>query len=77
MKRAIIALCAAALLAGCTTRTEYGPCIGVLETGDPSLRYNLSAWNLVLAFIFSETIVVPVVVLIESTRCPVGQKVSP
>jgi len=63
-----------ALLSGCTTRTEYGQCVGVIEDRDPKLVYKLSIWNTVLAIVFSETIFVPIVVLANSTLCPEGTK---
>jgi hypothetical protein len=69
-------LCAlfAILAAGCTTKTEYGECIGVLQDKKPDLEYKLSGWNTFLAIVFSETIVVPIVVVADEFQCPVGKK---
>lgn len=73
MKRLTILL-VALMLTGCTTKTQYGECIGAFDNKKPDLEYKLSALNLALAVIFSETIVVPVVVVADETRCPVGKK---
>lgn len=64
----------AALLAGCTSKTEFGDCIGIAEEKKPNLQYKVSALNVALAIIFSETIVVPVVVLVSEVSCPVAKK---
>jgi hypothetical protein len=72
MKKTIVAALMLALLAGCTTKTQYGECIGAFEDKKPGVEYKLSALNLALAIVFSETIVVPIVVIADETRCPVG-----
>lgn len=72
MKRYIALLTLAALLSGCTSKTEFGECIGAFDDKKPGLEYKLSVWNTVLAVIFVETIVVPVVVVANQARCPVG-----
>ncbi len=61
-------------LAGCTSSTRYGDCIGAFDEGDPNLRYSTSGWNVALGIIFIETIVVPAVVIANEARCPVGNK---
>lgn len=66
----------AALLAGCTSKTEFGDCIGIADDKKPDLQYKVSVWNVVMAVIFSETIVVPIVVLMDKTSCPVAKKAS-
>ena len=63
-----------AALAGCTTRTEHGPCIGLGDDKDPALIYKLSAWNLFLGIVFIELIAPPLFVAVDSTFCPVGKK---
>lgn len=65
----------AALLAGCTSKTEFGDCIGIADDKKPDLQYKVSALNVALAIIFSETIVVPVVVLVSEVSCPIAKKV--
>jgi hypothetical protein len=74
MNKIILCALVAILAAGCTTRTEYGECIGVLQDKKPDLEYKLSGWNTVLAIVFSETIVVPIVVVADEFQCPVGKK---
>lgn len=73
--RTMIGILLAALLAGCTTSTEFGECVGIADDDrDPGLVYKLSAWNIVLAVIFCETIVVPVIVIADEISCPVAKK---
>jgi hypothetical protein len=67
-------LLAAVFATGCTERTEFGRCIGVAGDKDPELAYDVSGWNIAMAVIFSETIVVPIVVLANETSCPVARK---
>jgi hypothetical protein len=76
MRKLACVLLLAALAVGCTTRTEYGKCIGLVDDGQPGLHYKLSAWNLALAVVFSETIVVPIVVAVDDAKCPMGKKAS-
>lgn len=68
----ILALCLALL--GCTTRTEFGPCVGIADDKDPALQYKVSAWNAFLGIFFFSLIAPPVFVLVDSTFCPVGVK---
>jgi hypothetical protein len=74
--KALILAVAIALLAGCTSRTEFGDCIGLADEKDPALVYRLSAWNLVLGVVFFQTIVVPVMVAVEQTYCPTAKRVK-
>lgn len=69
-----LALAAALMLASCTSETEYGDCLGLAEDKDPKLKYETDVGNVILAIIFSETIVVPAVVLLSETVCPVAKK---
>lgn len=73
MKKIIVILAALAL-SGCTSKTEFGECIGAFDDGDPALQYKLSVWNTILGVVFVETIIVPVVVVADQIRCPVGVK---
>ena len=68
----IAILLVASALAGCTSKNEYGECIGAFDEKKPGVEYKLSAWNTVLAVIFSETIIVPVIVIANETRCPIN-----
>ena len=69
----ILALVGLLALAGCEGSTQYGSCIGVGSTEQPKLRYDYSARNIVLAVIFSETLFVPLVVVLCDAQCPVGK----
>lgn len=73
MKNILTALTLAIALSasGCTSRTSAGPCIGILDEKVPGVTYKLSGWNLFLAVLFSETIIVPVVVVANELQCPV------
>lgn len=72
MKKILAILMVAAMLAGCTSKNEYGKCIGAFDNKKPGVEYKLSIWNTVMAVIFVETVVVPVVVVADQTLCPVG-----
>ena len=61
-------------LVGCTSKNEHGECIGAFEDGKPEVQYKVSTWNVVLAALFIETIFVPVIVVLNQTKCPVGEK---
>lgn len=76
MKKIIALLAATALLSGCTSKNEYGECIGAFDDKKPGVEYKLSVWNTVLAVIFVETVVVPVVVVANQARCPTGPAVA-
>ena len=76
MKKILLVATMVALLSGCTSSTQYGSCIGIADDKEPNLQYKLSVWNTFLAIIFSETIVVPIVVLANETYCPVGVKAN-
>lgn len=63
------------LLSACTARTSYGDCIGLSDADkDPHLVYDISVKNAVIGVIFSETIIVPVVVLVKQIQCPVDRR---
>lgn len=71
MKKLVIA-CLVVLLTACTTSTEYGKCVGFMGKKNPKLYYELSTMNVILAAIFFETIIVPVMVFLEDLECPRG-----
>lgn len=58
----------------CTSNTEFGECIGVLEDKNPKLEYRASKLNIFLAVVFSETVIVPLWVILEEHSCPRGEK---
>lgn len=62
------------ILSGCTSRTEFGECVGVADEKKPDLVYKLDAWNVFYGVLFSQTIIVPIVVLANETLCPVARK---
>lgn len=72
MKKIILIASLLALLTGCTRSTQYGQCIGIADDKKPGFVYAVSYWNVFLAVIFSETLVVPVVVIAANLKCPIG-----
>ena len=70
----ILALLAMFLsVAGCTSHTSYGGCVGVDDSErDPTLRYHLSIRNVIVGTVLFETLIVPVVVLADQLYCPDG-----
>jgi hypothetical protein len=74
MKRLLLIALACVALTGCTTRTEYGECVGLADDKDPTLHYKVSAWNVFLGVVFIEAILPPIVVAVDDTFCPVGKK---
>lgn len=75
MKKTLIGLIAAAsvFLAGCESRTDFGPCVGVGDNHDSHLVYKVSTTNLVVGVIFFETIIVPIVIANDEFYCPVSK----
>jgi hypothetical protein len=74
MKKILLIALAAVLLAGCTSRTEYGQCVGLSDDKDPALHYKVSIWNAFLSVVFVETIIVPIIVVVDEIECPVGKR---
>lgn len=72
--KTLIIVSAVAVLAGCTSHTSYGDCVGAFDEKDPKLTYHLSAWNLFLGILFFELIVPPVIIVADETSCPTGSK---
>jgi hypothetical protein len=72
MKKLLCIAMIVATLTGCTTKTQFGECIGITDKEKPEYVYKVSAWNIFLGVIFSETIVVPVVVAVDDLKCPVS-----
>lgn len=68
----ILFIACLSVLSACETRTQYGECIGIDGDKDPNLHYKVSTTNVVWGVVFVETIIVPVVVLLDETDCPVG-----
>jgi hypothetical protein len=74
--RTLLILAVMVLLTGCRTEAEVNgkmyPCVGTNSTRNPNLVYKMSTRNVVVGIIFIETIVVPVVTVLEYLECPVG-----
>lgn len=62
------------LLAGCTSKTEFGNCVGAFDEKDPKKIYKLDIGNLVIGAVFFELIAPPIYVIADQTHCPVGNK---
>lgn len=74
MKTAIAIIVAAVLVGGCSSRTDFGECIGAFDEKNPALVYKVSAWNVAIGVIFFGLVAPPVYVLVDQTFCPVGKK---
>ena len=62
------------LFSSCTTKTQYGECVGVGDKQDPKLEYQLDKTNVLLGLVFVETVWVPAVVVLYELYCPVERK---
>ena len=77
--KSMLALTLAACAAGCNeSKVVDGKevqCVG-LDSANENTKYayRLDTWNVVLAVVFSETIVVPVIVVLDDLYCPVALK---
>jgi len=69
MKKLSLIVCI--LAAGCTSKTELGPCIGINQEKRPEFRYEYSGVNIALGIIFSELIAPPIIVVLNELQCPV------
>ncbi len=76
MKKIIVSLLSIALLSGCTSKTDFGKCVGLGEKQDPKLEYKVSGWNLFVGIVFIELILPPILVATDELYCPVA-KVEP
>jgi hypothetical protein len=79
LRRIAASTLAVALLftTACETSRPLGACIGLNGVPNPKLRYEYSVQNVVIGLVFSETIVVPVVVAMTELQCPAGPAVAP
>jgi hypothetical protein len=71
--KTLVAAFILACLVGCTDTTAFGACVGISDQPNPALLYKPSVRNIVIAIIFSETIIVPVVVIVNQLNCPIGK----
>lgn len=58
----------------CTSKTQYGVCIGLNGDEQPNLKYQYSVWNIGMAMLFSSLILPPIFVALDEYKCPVGKK---
>ena len=70
----ILALMTLILLASCTQTTKFGECVGINDTRQDNLVYKANSTNIVVGVIFSETVVVPLVVIFSDLYCPISTK---
>jgi len=61
-------------MSACTTKNQYGNCIGLNGNEDPKLQYNYNAWNIGIGIFFSSLILPPIFVVLDDLKCPVGTK---
>jgi hypothetical protein len=77
VKKLISIILIVAMLSACTGTTEYGSCVGLASQEKPSLEYTVSWWNLFVGvFLFSETVLIPVVTILFFVKCPTA-KIQP
>ena len=74
MKHILFALVLTLTAQACKTESATGPCVGLADEKDDGIKYELSYRNLWLALIFSETLIVPFVVITKQLECPVEVK---
>lgn len=76
MKNLFLALSLVAALSGCKTHTDYGDCKGILNDNEKrqNLQYEVNTGNMIGAVVFSETLVIPLLVGGFWIWCPVGPK---
>lgn len=73
MKKFIMLALLTVMLSACTEVTEFGDCIGIgSKTEDPELIYEYNALNIAVGVILAETVIVPIVVLLDQIKCPVA-----
>jgi len=72
MKKLMTVALLAVMLSACTETTEFGNCIGALGPEDPELIYKYDAWNIAIGIVFSETMIVPIMVALDGYKCPVA-----
>lgn len=71
MKRIACIAIVVSMLVGCTQRNAKGECVGLAEDKQSGVEYDISYLNVFLAFLLSETMVVPIVVGGWMLECPV------
>lgn len=74
MKKLLLISLLLLTIAGCTSSTKYGDCVGIGDEKDPSLVYKVSTWNIIVGIFGIELIAPPVIVLVDEFYCPVRKK---
>ena len=60
-------------MSACTSSTQYGKCIGILDDKQPNLQYEVSTNNIVWAALGTGLMFIPTgIVILEEIKCPVG-----
>jgi hypothetical protein len=72
MRRLFAILAVAAMMAGCESSRHGLPCLGITESDQkvPGVHYEVSIKNVVVGIIFSQTLIVPAVVVLKEFECP-------
>jgi hypothetical protein len=73
MKKSLLIITLLALTS-CTSKNEYGECVGLNGGEQPGLNYKYSAWNIGVGLFFSGLLVPPIVVALDGLKCPSGPK---
>lgn len=59
----------------CTSKTEFGDCIGAFDEKDPSKVYKVSGMNIFWGAVGAELFFIPPIMVIkDQTLCPIGNK---
>ena len=74
MKKLFLLIITMLFLVSCTSKTEFGNCIGIGEDKEPNLIYKVNTKNIVIGVVFFEMILPPIFVLADETLCPIGYK---
>lgn len=75
MKYLILAALTAFSLTACTSSTQYGECVGVMDEKLPNLEYRVSTRNVVLGLLGAQLLLIPpAIVVLDELSCPIGVK---
>ena len=74
MIKKFIVMLMLSMLVACESSTNLGPCIGIVDTEQEDLVYEISIQNAIVTVIFIETIVVPIIWAIDCAKCPVARR---
>lgn len=61
-------------IAACTSKTEYGDCLGFQNKQDPRYEYEMSGKNVIVGVVLSETLIIPLIVVFDELYCPVRER---